>query len=191
MRGADAPRDEESGGQRAGLADERDGEAGGNHRLRAEALERRACMHGQHNANRKARRENQRYGPVSELKEMPEDFVRLVRRTDGLDAGSPAKCGDRANEGEEAENTGAGAFDERYRLHVVLHWRGAITFRRVLKFERPRRTHRPSTSGSSRQLDLVSRKAACGGQQYRCRPEPAGFTQVGAIVRRGTHWVNE
>ena len=70
-------------------------------------------MHRQHDADREARRENQRCGAVPELKEMPEDFARLVRRTDGLDDGAPAKRGDRADEFKEAENTGADAVDER------------------------------------------------------------------------------
>ena len=39
--------------------------------------------------------------------------MRLVRRTDGLDEGSPAKRGDGADERKEAENTTAGAVDDR------------------------------------------------------------------------------
>ena len=112
--GADAPSHEEPGGQRARLADERNREAGWNHRLGTEALERGACMHRQHDADREAGGENQRRGAVPELKEMPEDFARLVGRTNGLDDGAPPKRGDRADEFKEAENTGTDTVDNRY-----------------------------------------------------------------------------
>ncbi len=118
--GADASRHEESSGQRTCFADERDREPRGNHRLGAEALERGACVHRQHDADREARRENQRRGAVSELKDVPEDFARLVGRTRGFDDGATAERGDRADEFEQADRSGAGAIDERNRLH--LHW---------------------------------------------------------------------
>ena len=65
--GADAPGHEEPRDQRSRLADERDRQAGGNHRLGAEALERGARVHRQHDADREARREDQRRGAVPEL----------------------------------------------------------------------------------------------------------------------------
>ena len=51
---ADAARHEQTRGERAGLADQRDGEAGRDHRLGAEPLERRARVHRQHDANGEA-----------------------------------------------------------------------------------------------------------------------------------------
>ena len=71
-------------------------------------------MHRQHDANRETRGENQRRGAVPELKEMPEDFARLVGRTNGLDDGTSSKRGDRADEFKETENTGTDAVDNRY-----------------------------------------------------------------------------
>ena len=102
--------------------------------------------------------ENQRRGAVPELKEMPEDFVRLVRRADGLNDGAPAKYGDRADECKEAENTGAGAVDERYRLHVVLYWRWRNHVPACAEVRAS--SSNASTRVGSRQLDLVSRKPA-------------------------------
>ena len=40
-------------------------------------LERGACVHRQHDTDREARRDDQRRGTVSELKDMPEEFAGL------------------------------------------------------------------------------------------------------------------
>ena len=50
------PETSSAGRERSGFADQRDREAGGNHRFGAEALERGARVHRQHDADREARR---------------------------------------------------------------------------------------------------------------------------------------
>jgi hypothetical protein len=45
---------------------------------------------------------------------MPEDFARLVGRTNGFDDSTPPKRGNRAYEFKEAENTGTDTVDNRY-----------------------------------------------------------------------------
>ena len=70
-------------------------------------------MHRQHDADGEASGENQWSGAVSELKEVPENFARLVGGTNGLDNGAPAKRGERPYELKEAENAGTDAVDDR------------------------------------------------------------------------------
>jgi hypothetical protein len=92
--GANAPSHEEAGYEGAGFANERNSKGGGNHYLGAEALERGACVHREHNADRDARREDERRGAVPELIRMPEDFAQFIGRTSSFDDGVRAKRGD-------------------------------------------------------------------------------------------------
>jgi hypothetical protein len=71
-------------------------------------------MHRQHDADGEAGGEDQRRGAVPELKDVPKDFARLIGRSNGLDHGAPAECGERPYELKEAENAGTDAVDHRH-----------------------------------------------------------------------------
>ena len=70
-------------------------------------------MHGQHDADGEAGGEDQWRGAVSELKEVAENFARLVGGSNGLDNGAPAKCGERPYELKQTKNAGTDAVDHR------------------------------------------------------------------------------
>ena len=78
--GADPARQEQRRRQRTGLADERDRQAGRNHRLGAESLERRARVHRQHDADRHARHRDERRRPEPELVDLADGFAELEGR---------------------------------------------------------------------------------------------------------------
>ena len=110
--GADAARDEQAGGQRAGLADQRNRQAGRDHCLGAKALERRARVHRQHDADRQARGQDQRCGAKAELVEVAGDLAGFVGRTTRFDEGPRAERGERTDEFEEADDAGADPVDQ-------------------------------------------------------------------------------
>jgi hypothetical protein len=70
-------------------------------------------MHRQYDPDRETCRENQGRGTVPKLKEMPEDFSRLIRRANGLDDGAPPERGDRTDEFKKAENAGTDTIHNR------------------------------------------------------------------------------
>ena len=77
---ADPARQQQRRRQRAGFADERDREARGNHRLGAEALERRAGVHREHDADRHPRHGDERRRPEPELVDLADGFAEFERR---------------------------------------------------------------------------------------------------------------
>ena len=88
--------------------DQRDGQAGRNHRLGAEPLERRAGVHRQHDADRQAGDGDQRRRPHAELVELADGFAELERREEQLRAPRVnANSDDVAGGGEHATRVSA------------------------------------------------------------------------------------
>ena len=82
--GADAARQQQAAGQRPGLAHQRDRQAGRDHRLGAEALERRARVHREHDADRDARDGDERRRAQAELVELAEGLAEFEGRDEEL-----------------------------------------------------------------------------------------------------------
>ena len=82
--GADPAGQQQARRQRPRLAHERNRQAGRDHRFGAEALERRARMHRQHDADRHAGDRDQRRRSQSELIDLAHGFAKLERRDEDL-----------------------------------------------------------------------------------------------------------
>ena len=108
---ADAAGHEQCGHQRAGFPNQGDGETRGNHRFGAEALERRARVHRQHDANRKARGGDQRRGPPADLEDVAQDLAKLVGRQQRLTKCSQAEERNLAYQRQRPEDGGADSLE--------------------------------------------------------------------------------
>jgi hypothetical protein len=102
-------------------------------------------VHRQHDADRQAGNQNQRCGTVAELKDMAQDFARLVRGTDSFEEGPPAKRGDRADDFQDADSTGADPVDQRQLLNLHCSQLGTMTLRRLFNTARLRVCRRTPT----------------------------------------------
>ena len=98
--GADAARQEQAGGQRPRLPHQRNRQARRDHRFGAEALERRARVHRQHDADREAGDGDERRRAQAELVDLADGFAEFEGRDEDLAGRLQREQRDLADRGE-------------------------------------------------------------------------------------------